>query len=166
MEWGTPVLFSRIADGILFKSAHDTTGIRRRLSVFLCHAAEDKEFVRKLYQRLTMDGYDVWIDEERILPGAVWETEITRAMRSSHVVIVCLSKKAVTKTGFVQKEIAMALDTLQEQPEGMIYLIPAKIEECNTPERLKHLQFVRIDDETGYRRLLASLAQRKEDLRL
>lgn len=164
MEWGTPVLYTRTSDGALFdaRSRHS----KSRLLVFLCHSSGDKEFVRNLYRRLTIDGYDVWLDEERILPGKAWEPEINRALRSSHVIIICLSKSSVTKAGFVQKEIAIALDLLQQQPEESIFLIPAKIEECGTPDRLRHLQFVRIDEEKGYQRLLTALEQRARDLQL
>jgi hypothetical protein len=164
MEWGTPVLYTRISDGVLFEIGK--RGVQPRLTVFLCHSSTDKQHVRELYRRLTIDGFDVWLDEERILPGKVWEPEIIRALRSSHAVIICLSSNSVTKVGFVQKEIAIALDLLLQQPEDSIYLIPVKFEDCRTPDRLSHLQFVRIDVELGYSRLVTALRQRARDLGL
>ena len=164
MEWGTPVLYTRVSDGVLFDPIHNHSSDNPRLIIFLCHSSSNKEYVRELYRKLSLEGYDVWLDEEKILPGKIWEPEIVRALRESHVVIVCLSNNSITKTGFVQKEIAIALDLLQQQPEGSIYLIPAKIEDCKTPERLSRLQFVRIDEDNGYRRLLASLQQRAQEL--
>ena len=47
----------------------------RLLRVFLCHATEDKEEVRKFSQRLQADGIDVWLDEERLLPGQEWRKQ-------------------------------------------------------------------------------------------
>lgn len=81
-----------------------------RLRVFLCHSSDDKKTVRALYQRLQEDGIEPWLDEENILPGQDWEYEIARAVRTVDVVIVCLSRNSVTKTGYIQKEIRFALD--------------------------------------------------------
>lgn len=49
---------------------------RRHLRAFLCHAREDKPAVRALYQRLSRDGIEPWLDEEDLLPGMDWEQEI------------------------------------------------------------------------------------------
>jgi len=80
-------------------------GTSRPLRVFLCHASPDKTAVRDLYRRLKADGFDVWLDEERLLPGHEWEYEIRKAVRAADAIIVCLSQQAVTRTGFVQDEI-------------------------------------------------------------
>src|SRR5438270_7379352 len=115
------------------------TSSSRRLRVFLCHSSGDKPIVRKLYQQLQSEGIDPWLDEESLLPGQNWEQEIRKAVRDSDIVLVCLSPGSISKTGFVQKEIKFALDVADEQPEGTIFLIPVRLEECNVPERLKHL---------------------------
>ncbi len=103
---------------------------KERLRVFLCHSSSDKPKIRELYQRLRADGVAPWLDEEHLLPGQDWHLEITKAVRSSHVVIVCLSSTAISKTGYVQKEIKHALDVADEQPEGTIFLIPLKLSRC------------------------------------
>jgi diadenosine tetraphosphatase ApaH/serine/threonine PP2A family protein phosphatase len=109
----------------------------RKLRVFLCHASGDKPTVRGLYHRLRADGFDPWFDEESLLPGQDWQLEIPKAVRSSDAVIICLSSRAITKAGYVQKEIRYALDVADEQPEGAIFLIPLRLEECEVPERLR-----------------------------
>jgi hypothetical protein len=60
-------------------------------------------------QRLVEDGIDPWLDEKKLLPGQEWEPEIRKAVRTSDVVLVCLSSSSITKSGFVQKEIRFAL---------------------------------------------------------
>ncbi len=42
---------------------------KRPLKVFLCHAHADRERVHALYDRLTNDGVDAWLDKEKLLPG-------------------------------------------------------------------------------------------------
>ncbi len=136
----------------------------RRLRVFLCHSSGDKLSVRDLHWRLKEANVDPWLDEENLLPGQTWEEEIRRAVRNSDIVVVCLSRAAIGKTGYVQKEIKFALDVADEQPEGAIFLIPLKLEECDIPERLRHLQWVSYFQENGFEKLLAALKHKAETL--
>jgi hypothetical protein len=69
----------------------------KQLRVFLCHASEDQEFVRKVHKRLKEDGINAWLDKENLLPGQDWELEIPKAIENSDVVLVFLSKDSVGK---------------------------------------------------------------------
>ncbi|MBL8051500.1 MAG: toll/interleukin-1 receptor domain-containing protein, partial [Anaerolineales bacterium] len=82
----------------------------RPLQVFLCHASQDKPEVWKLHRYLKSRGVKPWLDVEDLLPGEDWEVEIPKALFSSDIILVCLSKNSVNKEGYVQKEIAFALD--------------------------------------------------------
>lgn len=130
------------------------------LRVFLCHASDDKPNVRLLHQRLRAEGLKPWLDEEELLPGQDWHEAISKAVRSSDAVIVCLSKKSVDKTGYVQRELRLVLEVADEQPLGAIFLIPAKIEECEVPDRLRRWQWVDLHDENGHRKLIRALQYR------
>lgn len=132
----------------------------RRLRVFLCHSSGDKPPVRNLYHRLQADGFDPWLDEEDLLPGQDWQREIPLAIRRSDIVVVCLSSSSITKTGYIQKELKFALDVADEQPEGTIFIIPVRIEECEIPERLSRWQWVNLFQPNGYERLVRSLRLR------
>jgi len=134
------------------------------LRVFLCHASDDKEAVRDLYARLLADGFAPWLDEEALLPGQEWRLEVQKAVRGSDAVIVCVSPSAVTKRGYVQKEIRLALDVADEQPEGAIFVIPVRLDECKVPERLKGRQWVDLFSEDGYETLRRALLKRAEDI--
>ncbi|MCU1264541.1 MAG: hypothetical protein JWM21_859 [Acidobacteria bacterium] len=136
----------------------------RPLCAFLCHSSADKDRVRELYERLRADGFAPWLDEKNLLPGQDWEQKIRDAVRSSDVVIVCLSRGSINKAGFVQKEIKLALDAADEQPEDTIFIIPIKLEECNMPERLRRWQWVNLFEENGYERLVSSLQHRSQSL--
>jgi tetratricopeptide (TPR) repeat protein len=134
------------------------------LRVFLCHGSEDKDAVRKLYHQLAQAGMKPWLDEEDLPPGVEWEPAIKRAVRDSHVILVCLSRNAVSKIGFVQKEIRYALDRAEEMPEGTIYIIPVRLEHCTLPERLAKWQAVDIFSASGADRLMKALRTRAEAL--
>jgi hypothetical protein len=136
----------------------------RRLRVFLCHASVDKPRVRQLYQQIGTTEVEVWFDEEHLLPGQDWELEIRRVVRRTDIVLVCLSQQSVSQRGFRHKEIKMALDIADEQPEGAIFIIPAKLEECEIPDRLHRWHWVNLFDEQGYQRLLQALKHRANEL--
>jgi len=136
----------------------------RLLRVFLCHSSADKPAVRDLYQRLLADGADPWLDEEKILPGQDWELEIKKAVRESDAVIVCLTHGSVTREGFVQKEIKEALDVADQKPEGTIFVIPLKLEECIVPDRLRRWQWVNLFEQRGYEKLMCALWARASAL--
>jgi hypothetical protein len=132
----------------------------RPLRVFLCHASGDKPAVQKLYSRLIRDGIDAWLDKENLIPGQNWQIEIPKAVRNSDVVLVCLSSQSVNKEGFVQKEIRIALDAADEKPEGTIFIIPVRLEECKVPERISQYHWVDIFSDNGYERLWKALRLR------
>lgn len=127
--------------------------------IFLCHSSGDKESVRRLYTRLRRNGIRPWLDEVDLRPGQDWQVEVERAIRESVAVVVCLSQSSIDKTGFVQKEIKFALDAAEERPEGAIFVIPTRIEKCNVPERLKHLQWIDLFKRGGYDRLIEVLIE-------
>jgi hypothetical protein len=136
-----------------------------RLRVFLCHAADDKAKVRELYRWLKSKGHNPWLDEEDLIPGQDWAREIPIAVRDSAIVLVCLSDHSVNKAGYVQKEIKLALDVADEQPEGTIFVIPAKLEECDVPDRLSKFHWVNLFDDDGQSKLLRALDERDRSLR-
>jgi len=127
------------------------------MSIFLCHSSNDKAAVRQLYQMLLRGGFDVWLDEEMILPGQDWEREITHAVRHADTIIICLSHGSITKSGYYQKEIKLALDVADEKPDGAIFLIPARLEECDVPDRLARFQWVDLYKPPEYSKLIKAL---------
>lgn len=135
-----------------------------RLSVFLSHASDDKPAIRQLYQRLIEKGFDVWLDEKKLIPGQVWNIEIQKAVQNSDAIIICLTRHSITKEGYVQKEIRAAIDKAKEKPEGTIFLIPARLEECEIPFRLKKYQYVDLYAPDGFSKLVQALQIRTEDL--
>ena len=138
----------------------------RRLKVFLCHSAEDKPKVRELYQKLLADGIDPWLDEEKLLPGSDWDIEIRKAIRSSDAVLILMSSLSVSKEGYVQREIKIALEISYELPDGDIYVIPVRFEECEVPSELNKWHYADLFRENGYELLLNSLNARAQSLEL
>ncbi|MBT3338051.1 MAG: SUMF1/EgtB/PvdO family nonheme iron enzyme [Anaerolineae bacterium] len=140
----------------------------RKLKVFLCHASEDKPAVRELYQRLNTEAWiDSWLDEESLLPGQDWDVEIYKATRDADAIIIALSERSVQKEGYVNKEIRRVLDIANEKPEGTIYIIPLRLDDC-TPSfaQLRKLHWLDYFTPNVHQKLLRSLRIRAEFLRI
>ena len=153
-------LSKRRPKSVRFTLMADLTG-RALLRVFLCHSSGDKPAVRSLYKKLGQDNFRPWLDEEDLIPGQDWAVEIARAVRASDIVVVCLSRSSITKEGFVQKEIRQALDVADEKPEGAIFIIPLRLEDCEVPERLRRWHWVNLFDSNGYDKLFLALRRRQ-----
>ena len=141
-----------------------------KLIPFLCYAKENKVVVREFCAKLKAEGWiDPWFDEEDILPGQVWQESVVNAVQESHAVIIFLSKIALNNEGFYQKELKLALDTAAEKPDGTIFIIPIRINDCEVPELLAKFQYVDYfgrdeHKDKVYASLIAALRQRAENL--
>ena len=142
---------------------------RKKLSIFICHASTDKPVARELFDRLIADGFDPWLDEEKLLPGQDWDLEIEKAVGFSHAIIVCLSSKSVTKEGYIQKELRYSLDLALEKPEGSIFILPLRLDDCEVPRRIRSWQYVDFFPENrkdwAYDRLRKALLIRQDSLK-
>jgi len=137
----------------------------KQLKIFLCHASDDKDEVRDLYNLLVKHGADPWLDTEKLLPGQDWNLEINKALDASDVILLCLSKGSVNKEGYVQKEIRIAMDRALEMPEGRIFLIPARLEKCDLPYKIRTYQWVDLFSADGMDKLIKSLNLRASQVK-
>lgn len=137
---------------------------KRPLKAFLCHSKKDKAAVRRLYGKLLKDNVKVWFDEKALLPGRDWTLLIQVAVQDSDVVLICLSRAAIDNKGYIHKEIQLALDIAQLQPEGSIFIVPVRLEDCDIPQRLQRYQWSNLFQRGGYSMLLSSLRERANEL--
>jgi hypothetical protein len=139
---------------------------RQPLKVFLSYASQDRPAVREIYDALKVEEWiDPWLDQEKILPGQNWRIVIETAVDEADVVIICLSHQSVTKEGYVQREIKYAYETALEKPEGTIFLIPLRLDDCDIPRELQYLQrvdYFGVEKAIGYADLLDALKVRYE----
>ncbi len=141
-----------------------TPNMEKKLLIFLSNASEDKVYVRELCKRLKDDGFDPWLDEERLLPGQDWNLEIEKALRASDAILLCFSAVSVTKEGYIQREYKRSMRYQEEKPEGTIFVIPIQLDECELPHFIRDIQYV--DYSTGYERLLLALQSRATALQI
>jgi hypothetical protein len=140
--------------------------LKRPLKAFICYSKLDKDIVKGLSQNLRIQGVDPWVDEEKILPGQDWELEIEKSINSSDVIITCFSNRSINKPGYINKELKMALDVADKQPENTIFIIPLRFEDCPVPIRLDRWHWLNYFEPKGFEYLIRALEYRAKQLDL
>lgn len=104
-----------------------------KVKIFISYARDDAEQVSEIYHRLKTAGFEPWIDSVDLLPGVKWKDAIIKAVREA----LCVSSRSSNRQGFIQREIKIALDQLEEKTSDHIYFIPVRLEECELPEKAR-----------------------------
>lgn len=132
--------------------------------IFISYAREDLDIAKKLYIDLANIGLNVWWDQESLLPGENWKKVISREIKQSRYFLALLSKNSLGKSGFVQKELRIAHEVIEESPSNKVYLIPVRIEECQPlDDWLVDINWVDLysNYNTGLKHLLQKIAPGK-----
>jgi hypothetical protein len=119
------VIMSGIAALLAASGAYISVMWSRRLArerekgrIFLIYAREDIEAARRLTHELKERGFHPWLDVNEITPGQVWRKAVLRALEESAAALVLVSPN-LEKNGFVQEELKVALETLQESEKDV-----------------------------------------------
>lgn len=148
----------------LFRGGSPHNSSTEVLKVFISYAREDESSARRIRKFLIRNGVTAWLDKENLIPGQEWEAAVQRALRDSHLILVCLSNKSITKRGYVQKEIRSILDLADEEPHGSIFAVPLRLEECAVPEPLTKWQWLDFFESDSKAKLLNTMRIRAETL--
>jgi len=110
---------------------------------FISYAHEDHAAATQLYGDLRAMGAQPWFDIVDLLPGQEWELAIRDALGSATHFVALISRRSVTKSGYVQKELRQALSALELFPPGHIFLIPVRLDPVEPlHDQLRKLQWV------------------------
>ncbi len=109
--------------------------------VFLCHASPDKAAVRTLARRLETLGYDTWLDEEGIRPGAGFRERIEQELaRATHLVAW------VTEAWAASTWPGLELDLFRErQPDGVVAVLPTLADAAFLPAALRERNAITLE---------------------
>lgn len=137
-----------------------------KLKVFIVYARQDQAIVLNFYEKLkNYPWIDTWLDLVNLRGGHVWDYKINEALRSSDVIIICLSKMLVFKEGYVQREVHRALDINLEKPEGATFIIPVILDDVLMPSRFKEFKSYNIFKGNEFGSLIQTLQERFNQLR-
>lgn len=144
-------------------SPYPQSGNERLLKVFIAHSSKDKEESKRLYTRLLKQGASPWLDLENLRPGVNQDRAVAQALNEADVILVCFSSRSHDDEGFVST-VKSTLDRALEIPEGSIFTIPVRFDDCELPHSLRILQPGDLFVEDGIERLMESLNLRADQL--
>jgi len=130
------------------------------MKIFISYAREDQQIAKKLYHDLKNFGLEPWLDIEHLHPGQQWKSVINHVIKTSSYFFALLSSYSVSKKGYVQKELKVALDLFDEFPQTSSYLIPVRIEHCMPlDDKLQEIQWVDLFPSyiKGFKKILSAL---------
>jgi hypothetical protein len=109
--------------------------------VFICHASENKEYAAKLSEELETAGLNPWLDKVNLRGGDEWKSCIGKKIKEVDYFVVLLSKSLNNRReSYVYWEIDQALERKKCLRSGERFIIPVKIEECDSIEELEKFQ--------------------------
>lgn len=98
--------------------------------IFISYAREDEDHARRLGRELISLGFEPWLDVRDMIAGGNWRMQIKDALDNCDYVILLLSKHSVENAGYIQVEKRRILEKLETMPPGEVFLIPARLEDC------------------------------------
>jgi hypothetical protein len=125
--------------------------------IFVSYAREDQGPAGRLVDFLRAAGYDTWFDKDSLHAGQDWRRVIEQEIARADLLIICLSKNSVDKTGFVQKEMRLAVQQAELRPDSRVYIIPVSLDGCTVPQALERLQVLDLRDPDAGDRLLKAM---------
>jgi len=114
-------------------------------TIFVSYSHQDNVFAKKLVSWLEGQGHTVWMDKNKILPGANYVSSIAEGIGNADAFLPLLSPDSV-KSKWVAKEIMYALESDKD-------IIPVLVQFAEIPEHIKfaitgihHVDFERTED--------------------
>jgi predicted ATPase len=127
-----------------------------RISIFISYTHADSAFVDRLEADLQKQGFETWVDRQRLAGGQRWRRELQEAVEHAQALLIVLSPDAIASQN-VQIEFDYALEL------GKL-LIPIYYSQCNVPMELRAIQWIdfRHSYEQGLPALLQALHSQQE----
>jgi hypothetical protein len=96
----------------------------KRPQVFISYERSDGELARGVFDALPRSEFDVFLDSE-LLAGEDWNTEIEDKIKTCDYFVVLNSPQLVAKkVGYVNKEIALAIEQQLYRQRGALFILP------------------------------------------
>lgn len=102
--------------------------------IFICHCNEDGDFAELVKLKLEKEGFEAWIDIDRLKIGQEWREEIDAAIKKAKAVIVVMSPDA-RNSEYVTYEWAFAWGTQKK-------ILPLQLKLTQFHPRLESLQYL------------------------
>jgi hypothetical protein len=134
-------------------------------TVFISYASPDRDEVLPYAKHLLASGLSTWMDVDQIKPGQDWDFEIRKALDRASVIVVFLSSTSVSRRGYAQREIKLALKRHEESLLSDAFLIPVLLDQDHqVPEQLQSIQHIKSWEGDPFAKLVEAVSLQFESL--
>ena len=106
--------------------------------IFLSHSSKDKGFVARLYEALSLEGVETFLDDRDIMVGDDIRQLIEQGIsEATHLVYVISSSSLNSK--WVQEELSIA--KFRALSDGGLRILPVLIEDLILPPGMAHIKY-------------------------
>jgi len=114
--------------------------------VFLSYNRAQKDWTRKLAQRLIKEGFKVWLDERELTPNQKWVSELAQGVEKSKKTALVISPEYLNaEWTMFEAHVAIWKDPSGRKDSVLLILHTF----CNTPPELALRQMVDFSDTHG-----------------
>lgn len=126
--------------------------------IYINYLAEDLSHAETISGRLKEEGFAVWLDVERLVPGQQWEPELEKAVeRAAGVIAVCSKARERFPGGNIaDRQLKSIMEDIGESGRSLP-IIPVLVEPAQIPDFLGHLQAAWLFESSGWEGLLRAL---------
>jgi len=124
--------------------------------VFMSYSRRDKDVMWRTTTFLRKQGVNVWVDNEKLIPGTpIWEEEIEKAIKAASAVVVVMSPDS-KNSEWVRREISLA----DQYRKHILPILVRGDEDSSITLRLVTRQYVdmRENEEAGLSSLYSALS--------
>ena len=123
---------------------------RRRPTVFLSYASEDRPAARLIGETLPGYGLEVWYDESELGGGDAWDQKIRRQIRECDYFMPLVSAQTEARNeGYFRREWRLAVERTLDMADDHLFLLPIVIDDTDetrarVPEKFLTVQWLRV----------------------
>jgi hypothetical protein len=97
----------------------------RHAYAFISYVRENSDVVDRLAEHLRVNGVEVWLDRDDIMPGEYWKNAIDKAIQNGAYFVACFSKELNERAEtYMHGELRLAINRLRNMPRHRVWFIP------------------------------------------
>jgi adenylate cyclase len=118
--------------------------------VFLSYASQDGDAARRICDALRAAGIEVWLDQNELRGGDVWDQKIRRQVRECVLFLAVISSHTQSrKEGYFRLEWRLGVERMHRMSDRATFLLPIVIDKttenlADVPEAFKSVQWARL----------------------
>ncbi|EOI0111835.1 toll/interleukin-1 receptor domain-containing protein [Vibrio cholerae] len=127
-----------------------------KYDVFISHNSKDKPEVRGIVSRLKSEGITTWFDEEQLVPGQLWQSQLEEQISEIRVAAIFVGNSNFGPWHDIEMRAFISEFLERGCPVIPIILSSAK-EVPKLPIFLKQLMWVDLRDENNFKKLVSAI---------